>query len=172
MHHSDSLLRTALALQQLAHVTTRCYGLATTTRPYQRNVKTGTSIYQRPTYLSCPQRPSSCIQRPHWYQLPATTIQLHSTARAISAYQHQTSSCISTTLPTPATLVERPAAHIYNSTIPANDITYLAEDHIQPPRTFTYTFVIPAIKSSFLLYLVLLSPFIVSGCHYILAPLN
>ena len=44
---NDSLLRTALALQQLAHVTTRCYGLATTTRPYQRNVKTGTSINQR-----------------------------------------------------------------------------------------------------------------------------
>ena len=29
----------------------------------------------------------------------------------------------------------------------------LAEDYIQPPRTFTYMFVIPAIKSSLLLYL-------------------
>ena len=42
----------------------------------------------------------------------------------ISAYQHQTSSCISTTRPTPATLVERPAANIYNATIPANDVTH------------------------------------------------
>ena len=73
--------------------------------------------------------------------------------RPIAAYQHQTSSCISTTRPTPATLVERRAAHICKSTIPADDITHLAEDHIQPPRKFTYTFVIPAIKSSLLLYL-------------------
>ena len=114
--HNDSLLRTTLALQQLAHVTTRCYELATTTRPYQRNVKTGTSIYQRPissfrnasTDLSCPRRLSNGIQRPD----------------RISAYQHQTSSCISTTRPTPATLVERPAANIYNATIPANDVTH------------------------------------------------
>ena len=148
---NDSLLRTALALQQLAHVTTRCYGLATkSTRPRltQRNVKTGTSIYQS-------------LDRP---KLPATTIKLHSTTRPISAYPHQTSRCISTTQPTPATLVERPAAYNYKSTIPANDITHLAEDHIQPPRTFTYTFVIPAIKTSLLLYLLshLLSSFIVS----------
>ena len=68
---NDSQLRTTLALQQLAHVTTRCYELATTTRPYQRNVKTGTSIYQRPTSafrndstdLSCPRRLSNYIQR-------------------------------------------------------------------------------------------------------------
>ena len=58
-----------------------------------------------------------------------------------SAYQHQTTSCISTTRPTPATLVERPAANIYNAIIPATNITHLAEDHIQPPRTFTYTLV-------------------------------
>ena len=108
---NDSLLRTTLALQQLAHVTTRCYGLATTTRPYQRNVKTGTSIYQRPTSafrndstdLSCPRRLSNCIQRLDRSQL---------------------TSCISTTRPTPATLVERPAANIYNATIPANDVTH------------------------------------------------
>ena len=105
---NDSLLRTALALQQLAHVTTRCYGLATTTRPYQRNVKTGTSIYQR-------------LDRP---QLPTTTIQLHPATRPISSYPHQTPSCISTTRPTPAILVERPATHNYNSTIPANDVTH------------------------------------------------
>ena len=157
---NDSLLRTALALQQIAHVTTRCYGLATTTRPYQRNVKTGTSIYQRPTDLSCPQRPSSCIQRLDRSQLPATTIQLHSTTRPTLAYQHQTSSCISTTRPTPATLVERPAAHIYNSTIQADDITHLAEDHIQLPRTFTHTFVIPANKIVTLLYVISPSVFL------------
>ena len=107
---NDPLLRTALALQQLAHITIRYYGLATTTRPYQRNVKTGTSIYQRLDRL----------------RLSATTFQLHPTPQPISAYQHQTSSCISSTRPTPATLVERPAAHNYNytSTIPANDVTH------------------------------------------------
>ena len=59
-------------------------------------------------------------------QLPAATVQLHPTPRPISAYQHRTSSCISTTRPTPATLIKRPAAHNYNynSTIPANDITH------------------------------------------------
>ena len=78
------------------------------------------------------------IHRP---QLPATTVQLNSTTRPTSAYQHQTSSGISTTRPTPATLVERPAANIYSAIIPATNITHLAEDHIQPPRTFTYTLV-------------------------------
>ena len=104
---NDSLLRTTLALRQLAHVTTRCYELATTTQPYQRNVKTRTSI--------------SAMT-----QLPATTVQLHPTPRPISAYQHQTSSCISTTRPMPATLVKRPTVlnYNYNSTIPANDITH------------------------------------------------
>ena len=121
---NNSLLRTARALQQLAHVTTRCYGLATTTRPYQRNVKTGTSIYQRPTDLICLQRPSSYIQRLDRPQLSATTIHLHSTTRPISAYQHRTSSCISTTRPTPAILVERPAAHNNDSTIPVIDVTH------------------------------------------------
>ena len=125
---NDSLLRTVLALQQLSHVTTRCYGLATTTRPYQRNVKTRTLIYKRPTDLSCPQRPSSCTQRLDHSQL--TSIKHLAVSPRLD----------------PATLVERPAANIYNSTIPANDITHIAEDHIQPPRTFTYTFVIPANK--------------------------
>ena len=113
---NDSLIRTTLTLQQRAHVTTNCYELTTTTRLYQRNVATGTSIYQRPTSafrndstdLSCPRRLSNGIQRPD----------------RISTYQHQTSSCISTTRPTPATLVERPAANIYNATIPANDVTH------------------------------------------------
>ena len=78
------------------------------------------------TDFSFPLRSSSCIQRLDRLQLPATIVQLHSTTRPISAYQHQTSSCISTTRPTLATLVERPAAHNYNynSTIPANDVTH------------------------------------------------
>ena len=71
------VLRTTLALQQRAHVTTRCYKLTTTTRPYQRNNKTGTSIYQRPTSafchdstdLSCPRRLSNCTQRLNRSQL-------------------------------------------------------------------------------------------------------
>ena len=84
------------------------------------------AAFNNSTGLSCPQRPSSCIQRLGRPQLPATTIQLHPATRPISAYQHQTSSCISTTRPTPATLIERPAAHNYNysSTIPANDVTH------------------------------------------------
>ena len=161
---NDSLLRTALALQQLAYVrlAVRASNQIDPSRLTQRTVKTGTSIYQirpttiaqlhsttRPTSASCydrpaafndstdlccPQRSSSCIQWLGRPQLPVTIVQLHSTTRPISAYPDQTSSCISTTRPTPATLVERPAAHIYNSTIPAIDITHLAEDYIQPPR--------------------------------------
>ena len=102
-------------MQRLVHVTTRCYELATTTRPYQRNIKTGTSIYQRPTSafrndspdLSCPRRLSNCIQRLDRSQL--------------TSIKHL---AVSTTRPTPATLVERPAANIYNATIPANDVTH------------------------------------------------
>ena len=80
------------------------------------------------------------------------------------------------TRPTPATLVERPAAHIYNSTIPANDITHLAEDHIQPPRTFTYTFVIPANKIVTFVVSVI-SPFVFLHCLWLsllacIIPLN
>ena len=78
----------------------------------------------RPTDFGCPQRPSSGIQRSDRSQLPATTIQLHSMTRPTSAYPHQTSSCISTTRPTPATLVQRPTAHDHDSTIPAIDITH------------------------------------------------
>ena len=147
----DSLLWTTLTLQHLAHVTTHCYGLATTTRPYQWNVKTGTSIYQQ-------------LDRP---QQPATITQLHSTAWPISAYQHQTSSCISTTRPTPATLVERPAAHNYNSTIPANDITHpswrphtTATDiyiHVCNSSNKNVTFVVSVISPSVSLHCLLLS---------------
>ena len=153
---SDSLLRTALALQHLAHVrlAVRASNQIDTPPPGYPNVlsKTGTSIYQpRPTSASCydrlvafddstdtsfPQWLSSCILRHDRPQLPATIVQLHSTTRPTSAsrddrpaafyystdsYPHQTSSCILT--------------HFYDSTIPAIDITHLAEDQIQSPRT-------------------------------------
>ena len=118
---NDSLLRTALALHNLAHV-----GLA---------VRASHQIDTPPVNPTYCQKPGHRFTNHGRPQLPATIIQLHSTTRPISAYPHQTSSCISTTRPTPATLVERPAAHIYNSTIPAIDITHLAEDYIQPPRT-------------------------------------
>ena len=130
------------------------YGLANRSTPprlTQRTIETGTSIYQtRPTSasrndrpaafndstdLSFSQRSSSCIQRLDRPQLLATIVKLHSTTRPTSAYLHQISSCISTTRPTPATLIKHPAVHIYDSTIPAIDITHLAEDQIQPPRT-------------------------------------
>ena len=102
------------------------------------------------TDLSFPQRSSSCIQQLDLPQLLATITQLHSTTQPTSAscndrpaafydstnsYPHQTSSCISTTRPTPATLIKHPAVHINYSTILAIDITHLAEDQIQPSRT-------------------------------------
>ena len=58
------------------------------------------------TDLTFPQRSSSCIQRLDRPHLPATIVQLHSTTRLTSAYLHQTSSCISSTRPAPATLVD------------------------------------------------------------------
>ena len=66
----------------------------------------------------------------------------------------------------PATHIEYPAAQIYNSTIPVIDITHLAEDQIQPPRTL-HTFVNLTIIRHFccICYLVFVS-FIVFGCHY------
>ena len=78
------------------------------------------------------------------------------TTQSTSAYQHPTTSCISTTRPTPATLVERPAGNIYNAIIPATNITHLAEDHTQPPRTFTYTLVNTTNKLS--LVIIVISP--------------
>ena len=99
---NDSLLRTALALQQLAYVrlAVQASNQIDTPRLTQRTVKTGTSIYQtRPTStsrydrpaafndstnLSCPQRSFSSIQRLDQSQLPATIVQLHSTTRPTS----------------------------------------------------------------------------------------
>ena len=57
------------------------------------------------------------------------------------------------TRPTPATLVECPSAHNYDSTIPDIDITHPSRRPHTTATDFTYTFVIPAIKSSLLLYL-------------------
>ena len=146
-------------MQQLAHVMTRYYKLATTTRPYQRNVK-NQDIDLPETDFGFPQ----WLDQP---QLPATTVQLHPMPWLISAYQHQTSSCISTTRPMPAILVERPTVHNYNynSTIPANDVTHPSW---RPHTTATYiyihvcnsgnkifTFVVSVISFSFIVF----------GCH-------
>ena len=98
-------------MQQLAHLTTRCYELATTTWPYQQNVKTGTSIYQRPTSafrndstdLSCPRRLSNCIQRLNRSQL--TSIKHLAVSPRFD-------------------LRQLPSSNIYNATIPANDVTH------------------------------------------------
>ena len=67
---NDSLLRTTLALHHLAHVTTRCYGLATRSihpRLTQRTVKTGRSIYR-------PRRPSNAASSPRNDSLLRTTL--------------------------------------------------------------------------------------------------
>ena len=107
----DSLLRTPLALQQLA------------SNPIDPPPVNPTYCQNRDidlpstTDLSYPQRSSSCIQRLDRPQLPATTVQLHST-----------------TQPT-ATRIKHPAVHIYDSTILAIDIVHQAEDQIQPPWT-------------------------------------
>ena len=72
---NDSLLWTALALQQLAYVRLAVQASNQIDTPpvnSQRTVKTGTSIYQR-------------LDRP---QLPATIVQLHSITRPTSAYPH------------------------------------------------------------------------------------
>ena len=133
--------------------------------------------------LSFLQWSSSCIQRHDRPQLPTTIVQLHLTTRLTSAscnnhsaalydstdsYPHQTSSCISTTRPTPATRVEHPAVHIYDSTIPVIDIIHLAEDPNKTVTDFTHTFVIPTINRHFccICYLAFV-PFIVFGCHYL-----
>ena len=45
------------------------------------------------------------------------------------------------TRPSPATLIEHPAARIYDSTIPAIDITHLAEDPNTTATDFTHALV-------------------------------
>ena len=120
-------------MHHLVAVTTRCYGLHSIVTTSSRNDSLLRASNHDSTILTkCQNRdidlPATNFgfpQRLDRPQPPAKTVQLHPTPRLISAYQLQTSSCISTTRPTPATLVERPAAHIYNSTIPADDITNL-----------------------------------------------
>ena len=147
----DSLLRTALALQHLAHVrlTVRASNQIDNPRLSQRTVETGISIYQpRPTPASHNDRPAAFDD----------SIDL--------SYSHQTSSCISTTRPTPATLIEHPAVHIYDSTIPAIDITHLVEGSNTTATDFTHTFVNLTIncRFSYICYPAFVS-FIVFGCQ-------
>ena len=149
---NDSLLRTTLALQQLAYVQlavqasnqidTPPANLTNCQKPRHRFTNDSTD-------RSFPLRSSSYIHRLDRSQLPAMIVQLHSTTRPIFAYSHQTSSCISTTRPTPATLVERLAAHNFNSTIPAFDMTHPSWRPHTTPTDFTYTFVIPTINRHF-----------------------
>ena len=154
-------------MQQLAYVTTHCYGLATkTTRP------TSASRYDRPaafndsTDLSCPQWPSSCIQRFDWPQLSATAVWLHPTTWPTSTYPHQTSSCISTTRPSPATLVECLAAHNHDSTIPAIDVTHPSW---RPHTTATdiYIHVCNSGNKIFTFVVSVISPFVFLHCLWL-----
>ena len=127
--HVRHAVRTAQVLQQLVHIrlAIRASNQIDPPRLTQRTVKTGTSIYQpRPTSathndrpaafndstdLSYTQRSSNCTQRLDRPQFPATIIQLHPTTR-----------------PTSATSNDHLAAPIYDSNIPATDITHLAKD--------------------------------------------
>ena len=163
----DSLLRTALTLQQLAYVrlAVRASNQINTPRLTQLTIKTGISNYQsRPTSathndcpaafnnstdLSFPQRSSSCIQQLDQPQLPTTIIQLHPTTRPISA-----------------TSSDHLAAHIYDSTIPATDILHLAEDTNTTNTNFTHALVNTTINChlGYICYLGFVS-FIVFGCH-------
>ena len=72
------------------------------------------------TDISYSQRSSSCIQRLGRPQLPAMIVQLYSTTRL-----------------TPASSNDRPAAHIYDSTIPATDIIHLTEDKYYSHELYT-----------------------------------
>ena len=168
------------------------YGLATrSTHPLltQHTVITGISIYQRwrssnaafsprndsllrtaqvfndSTDLSFLLWSSNCILRLIWPQFTVTIIQLHSTTWPTSSYQQRSSNCIQQLdrPQLPATIVQ---LHFNDSTIPDIDITHLAEDQIQPPRSLHTRFVIPTINRHFscICYLAFV-PFIVFGCH-------
>ena len=91
---------------------------------------------------------SSCILRLVQPQLPATI--LHLLQRPDQ--------------PTPATRNQHQAALTYVSTIPATNVTILAEDHIRPSRTL-HTFVDLTINCHLLYLLPRLCSFIVFGCH-------
>ena len=97
----DSLLRTALALQQLAYVRLAVRAsnqIEPPPRLTQRTVKTGTSIYQP--------RPTLATRNDH----PAA---FHDSTNL--SFPQRSSSCIQTTWPTSATCSDRPAAS-YDST--------------------------------------------------------
>ena len=151
-------------------------------RPTSATRNDRSAAFNDSTDLSFLQRLSSCIQQLDWPQLPVTITQLHPTTQPTSAsrydrpaafydstdsYPYQTSSCISTTRPTPATLIEHPAAHIYDSTNPAIDITHQAEDPNTTATDFSHTFVSLTINRHFccICYLAFVS-FVVFDCHY------
>ena len=115
---------------------------------------TSASRYDHPaafndsTDLSCPQLSSSCIQR---LDRPQLTRIKHLHDSTYASYPHRMPSCAHPRL---------------------DDTSYRHHPSSWRPHTtasdFTYTFLIPAIKLSLLLYLLpcLFVPFIVFGCHY------
>ena len=135
--HVRRAVRTALALQQLAHVrlAVRASNQIDTTPV---NTTTSATRNDRPaafndsTDLSFPQRSSSCILRLDRPQLPATIVQLRK-----------------------------------YSTIPATDITHLAEDTDTTTVNFTHALVNMTINCHlcYICYLAFVS-FIIFGCHY------
>ena len=76
--------------------------------------------FNNSTDLSYSPRSTSCIQRLDQHQLPATIVQLHSMTRLTSASRN-----------------DRPAI-FYDSTIPATNITHLAEDTNTTTTNFTH----------------------------------
>ena len=81
------------------------------------------------------------------------------------SYPQWTSSCTSTTRPTSATRNNRPAAPIYDSTIPATDTNHLVED--TTTMNFTYALVNTTINCHlcYICYLAFVS-ILSFGCHY------
>ena len=169
--HVRLTIRTALALQHLVHarLAVRASNHIDTSPPVNpthcqnRDIDLPTS-----TNISFLQRTSSCIPttRPtpatrnnrlpallllDQHQLPVTIIQLH----------------LSTTRPTSATRDDRPATHTFDSTIPATDITHLAEDTNTTTPNFSQALVNTTINCHlcYICYLAFVS-FIVFGCHY------
>ena len=97
-------------------------------------------VWSTKTRLGLSHQIRSSLMRPSCQHqlLPTTIVQLHtSTIWPDISYWQQSSSCTSTTRLTSATCNDRPAAHIYDSTIPAIDITHLAEDTNTTTTNFT-----------------------------------
>ena len=118
--HVRRAVRTVLALQQLAPVRLAVWASNQIDSPRltQRTVKTGISIYQpRPTSATRNDRPTEFND-------------------STDSYPHQTSSCISTTRPTPATRIEHPlctsTTRPYQLSTSLSCTTWLSQNHKTP----------------------------------------